>query len=48
MFTIMRTLHDWCRFVRPIYPPQCTDDFEFIHQNNCTELRWPMHLKRDE
>ncbi len=36
------------RFVRPIYPPQCTDDFEFIHHNNCTELKWPKHLKRDE
>jgi len=35
-------------FVRPIYPPNCTDDFVYIAENNCTELTWPKHLKRDE
>lgn len=34
-------------FVRPIYPPSCTDDFKFIEENNCTELMFPRALERD-
>eukprot|EP01038_Epipyxis_sp_PR26KG_P011787 gene11787-15773_t len=36
------------RFVRPIYPTNCTDDFKYIQENNCTHLLWPKHLERDE
>jgi hypothetical protein len=35
------------RFVYPKYPDSCTDDFEYIHENNCTALEWPKHLERD-
>jgi hypothetical protein len=36
------------RFVRPIYPPDCTDDFEYIKEHDCMNLTWPKHLARDE
>ena len=42
------SLFDKLRFVRPIYPPSCTDDFEYIRTHNCSKLLWPKHLKRDE
>jgi hypothetical protein len=34
------------RFVYPRYPSSCTDDWEYILQNNCTALDWPLHLER--
>eukprot|EP00602_Paraphysomonas_sp_CaronLab_P006179 CAMPEP_0185022774 /NCGR_PEP_ID=MMETSP1103-20130426/5476_1 /TAXON_ID=36769 /ORGANISM="Paraphysomonas bandaiensis, Strain Caron Lab Isolate" /LENGTH=939 /DNA_ID=CAMNT_0027554999 /DNA_START=122 /DNA_END=2940 /DNA_ORIENTATION=- len=42
--------HKWLekeRFVYPKYPDTCTDDFEYIVENNCTALEWPKHLERD-
>ncbi|CAM9574615.1 unnamed protein product, partial [Discosporangium mesarthrocarpum] len=33
--------------VHPTYPPNCTDDLEFISENNCTRLTWPKDLERD-
>ena len=42
--------HKWLekeRFVYPQYPDSCTDDFEYIYENNCTSLEWPKHLERD-
>ncbi len=35
-------------FVRPIYPANCTDDFDYIAKSNCTHLLWPKHLDREE
>jgi len=45
------TTNSWLqktKFVHPLYPPDCTDDFEYIKKNNCTKLLWPKHLNRDE
>jgi hypothetical protein len=36
------------RFVRPIYPDECTDDFEYIRTHDCVSMTWPKHLDRDE
>lgn len=44
------TTHKWLekkRFVYPRYPDSCTDDWEYILQNDCTSLEWPLHLQRD-
>jgi hypothetical protein len=44
------TTHKWLekkRFVYPRYPASCTDDWEYILQNDCTSLEWPLHLQRD-
>lgn len=44
------TTHKWLEkkeFVYPFYPDSCTDDLEFIENNNCTHLAWPKHLQRD-
>lgn len=38
----------WSRFVRPIYPEECTDDFEYIATHDCVSMAWPKHLERDE
>eukprot|EP00981_Chlorochromonas_danica_P008064 scaffold1949_cov176-Ochromonas_danica.AAC.7 len=34
-------------FVHPIYPSNCTDDWEYIAANNCTSLVWPKELERE-
>jgi hypothetical protein len=34
--------------VRPIYPDECTDDFEYIRTHDCVSMTWPKHLDRDE
>lgn len=35
------------RFVRPIYPESCTDDFEYIAENDCVNMSWPRSLERN-
>ena len=35
------------RAVYPVYPDSCTDDLEYIEENNCTHLLWPKELQRD-
>lgn len=34
-------------FVYPKYSLNCSDDFEYIEENNCTHLLWPKHIQRD-
>lgn len=34
-------------FVYPEYPESCTDDLDYIAEHDCTQLTWPMHLRRD-
>jgi hypothetical protein len=45
------TSNNWLqkkRFVHPMYPPNCTDDIEYINKTeNCTHMLWPKHLDRD-
>jgi hypothetical protein len=36
------------RFVRPIYPDECTDDFEYIRTHDCISMTWPKHVDRQE
>jgi hypothetical protein len=33
-------------FVWPQWPDSCTDDWEFIEENNCSLLSWPLDLER--
>ena len=35
------------RFMYPSYPDVCTDDLEYIAENDCTHLLWPKELERD-
>lgn len=42
--------HKWLekeRFVYPKYPEGCTDDYEYIVDNNCSHIAWPNHIERD-
>ena len=34
-------------FVYPEYPTSCTDDLEYIDNNDCSKLTWPKHLRRE-
>lgn len=47
---IQLTLNYRClyRFVHPIYPSECTDDLEYILENNCIELSPLPSIARQE